>query len=224
MTFEYETVGDFFGWSLAGHGLAVESRNNWFQGSNLVVVGLEGARELRIADSDGLTHSAPSEWAGGLAVVCPADEDSGSVATGEVLYESPGPGDFTADSARLISAVLEFLRQTDHRMPPREPAKVNRDLALAHLALADAGWRPQAWHDPQDWREELNADHAAYLKNKAIAVGADELDTLRKAAAEGAFDLTPYRDLSEARDAVRHSCLSVWRVTPYGTVWVDEAA
>ncbi|MER6687391.1 hypothetical protein [Streptomyces olivaceoviridis] len=69
----------------------------------------------------------------------------------------------------------------------------------------------------------MRAGHAAYLEGKAIAVGVDELGTLRRAAEVGRFDSTPHGDLHEALEAVRHGCMSSWKRTPYGRVWVDDA-
>ncbi|WP_228983456.1 hypothetical protein [Streptomyces sp. DH12] len=223
MTDQYATAGDHFGHTLARHGLTVSTRNNWAEGGDVVVVSVDAEREIRISDADGWTHRSPSEWDGGRAVVCSTDEDSGSTATGEVLYESYGHGDFTADSACLMCAVLAYMRQNGHPVPAG-PAEVDEAMALAHLALCDAGWRPEAGHDPQDWHAELRAGHTTYLERKAVAVGRDQLDTLRNAAAAGTFDITPYADLSEALDAVRHGCMATWRATPYGKVWVDTAA
>ncbi|WP_328973949.1 hypothetical protein [Streptomyces sp. NBC_00239] len=221
---QYATAGDHFGHTLARQGLTVSTRNNWSQGGDVVVVSVDDEREIRIADADGWTHRSTSEWDGGRAVVCFTDEDSGSAAMGEVLYESYGHGDFAADSARLMCAVLVYVRRNGHPAPSGGPAEVDEAMALAHLALCDAEWRPEVGQDPQDWHDELRASHAAYLDGKAVAVGLDQLDTLRNAAAAGRFDLTPYADLSEALDAVRHGCMATWRATPYGKVWVDDAA
>jgi hypothetical protein len=216
------TVGDHFGDTLARRGLSVTTQNNWDQGGDVLVIETGAAMVLRIADEDGWTHQSPSAWPGGRAIVCPADEDGGTILTGEVLYQSPGPGDFEADAARLVSAVLEYLRQNG-QLPPQELGEVDEALALAHLALADAGWTPSSWDDPEDWRNELRAGHAAYLEGKAVAVGVDELGTITRAAESGCFDSSRYEDLREALAAVRHGGMASWKRTPYGCVWVDEA-
>lgn len=218
----YATVGDHFGYTLALRGLSVRTQNNWDQGGDVLVIDTDSANVVRIADQDGWIHRAPSEWPGGRVTVCPADEDSGTIKTGAVLYESPGPGDFETDAARVISAVLEYLRQGGH-LPPQEPDEVDEALALAHLALADAGWTPAPCDDPEGWREELRAGHADYLEGKAVAVGVDELGTLRRAVQLGRFDPTPHADLREALEALRHGGMSSWERTPYGRVWVDDA-
>lgn len=222
MNREDTTVADYFGYRFARRGLSVRTQNNWDQGGDVLVIETKAANVVRIADQDGWTHGAPSEWPGGRVIVCPADEDSGTIMTGDLLYKSPRPGEFEADAARVISTVLEHLRQNGH-LPSQETGEVDESLALAHLALADAGWTPAPWDDPEDWRDELRAGHAAYLEGKAIAVGVDELGTLRRAAELGRFDPTPYGDLHEALEAVRHGCMSSWKRTPYGRVWVDDA-
>ena len=96
-------------------------------------------------------------------------------------------------------------------------------MALAHLALADAGLRPAPCDDPEGWREELRAGHADYLEGKAVAVGVDDLGTLQGVVELGCFDPTPYEDLREALEALRHGGMSSWERTPYGRVWVDDA-
>lgn len=219
---EYATVDDHFGYTFARHGVPVRTQNNWVRGGNVLVIATRSEHVVRIADSDGWSHGAPSDWTGGRAIVCPADEDSGTIMTGEVLYQSPGPGDFPADSARLICAALEFLR-ANGAPPPQETGEVDEDLALAHLALTDAGWKPGPGDEPEGWRDELRAGHAAYLDGKAWAVGVNELETLTRAAEAQRFDLSPYENLREAREAMRHGAISSWQRTPYGTVWVDDA-
>jgi hypothetical protein len=219
---EYETVGEHFGYTLAQHGVMVRRQNNMAEGGDVLVIDTKAAQVVRIADANGWTHQAPEDWTGGRVITCPADEDSGTIMTGRAIYESPGCGDFEADAARVISAVLEHLRQSGN-LPCQEAGEVDEALALAHLALADAGWRPAAWHDPEEWRDDLRAGHSAYLEGKAVAVGIDELGTLGRAAELGHFDLTPYADPRAALDAIRHGGMSSWKRTPYGQVWVDEA-
>ncbi|MET9933774.1 MULTISPECIES: hypothetical protein [unclassified Streptomyces] len=200
------------------------TRNNWAEGGDVITVRVNPGREIRIADADGWTHRAPSEWNGGRAVVCPAQEDGGGIGIGEVLYESHECGDFGADSVRLLCAVLEYLRRNEAVAPTLARTRTDDAMALAHLALSDAGWRPEAGQDPPSWHEELRAGHAAYLGPKAVAVGSDQLDTIRGAALKGTFDPTFYGDPKEALEAVLHGAQSSWRSTPYGVVWVDDSA
>ena len=87
------------------------------QGGDVLVIDTDSANVVRIADQDGWIHRAPSEWPGGRVTVCPADEDSGTIKTGAVLDQLPGPGDFETDAARAISAVLEYLRRGGHFRP-----------------------------------------------------------------------------------------------------------
>ncbi|WP_432041056.1 hypothetical protein [Streptomyces chartreusis] len=223
MHHEFTTVADYFGYTLARRGLSVRTQNNWAQGGDVLVIDAQAANVVRIADEHGWTHGAPSEWPGGWVAVGPADEVGGAVKTSELLYRSPGPGEFEADAARVICTVLEHLRRSGHPLPPEKPGEVDEALALAHLALTDVGWAPQCWHDPDGWCEELRAGHAAYLEGKAVAVGADDAGTLSCVAELGHFDPTPYGDLRGALEALRHGGMSSWKRTPYGRVWVDDA-
>ncbi|GHH31490.1 hypothetical protein Srubr_27090 [Streptomyces rubradiris] len=94
--------------------------------------------------------------------------------------------------------------------------------ALAYLARQDAGPPPADAEERDGWREELKAGHDAYRAGRAFAVGVDRIDTIRRAIESGRYDARDCRDLKEALDAVVHGCMSYWRATPYGLVWIDN--
>ncbi|MER6256789.1 hypothetical protein ABT224_36150 [Streptomyces sp. NPDC001584] len=99
---------------------------------------------------------------------------------------------------------------------------VHEARALAHLARQDAGPPPVDADERAGWREELRAAHDAYRAGRAVAVGVDRLDTVRRAVRAGRYDAHPHTDLAEAQAAVEHGCMSYWRSTPYGVVWIDN--
>jgi hypothetical protein len=101
-------------------------------------------------------------------------------------------------------------------------APVHEARALAHLARQDAGSPPADAEDRAGWREERRAAHDAYRAGRAVAVGLDRLDTVRRAAQAGRHDIRAHRDITEALAAVEHGCMSRWRSTPYGLVWIDN--
>ncbi|GAA2106023.1 hypothetical protein GCM10009801_82090 [Streptomyces albiaxialis] len=93
----------------------------------------------------------------------------------------------------------------------------------AWLAFTDVGWSPVEHESAAVWREELQWEHDR-LKTKVIAVGTSELDTVRRAIAEGKHE--PGEDCADDAEALaraKHGCMSHWRRTPYGVAWLDDS-
>ena len=101
-------------------------------------------------------------------------------------------------------------------------APVHEARALAYLARQDAGPPPADAEARADWRAELRAAHDDYRAGRAVAVGVDRLDTVRCAVRAGRYDARDHKDLTEALAVVEHGCMSYWRTTPYGLVWIDN--
>ncbi|MFJ4343608.1 hypothetical protein [Streptomyces sp. NPDC088915] len=101
-------------------------------------------------------------------------------------------------------------------------APVHEARALAYLARQDTGPPPADAEERADWRAELRAALNGYRAGRAIAVGVDRLDAVRRAVGAGRYDARDHQDLAEALDAVEHGCMSSWRTTPYGVVWIDN--
>ncbi|MFD8387433.1 hypothetical protein ACFV2X_54705 [Streptomyces sp. NPDC059679] len=99
---------------------------------------------------------------------------------------------------------------------------VHEARALAYLARQDAGPPPVNPEDRAEWREEQRAARDSYRAGRAVAVGANRLDTVRRATEAGRYDAHAHQDLMEALAAVEHGCMSSWRATPYGVVWIDN--
>ncbi|MBD2829843.1 hypothetical protein ID875_20890 [Streptomyces globisporus] len=101
-------------------------------------------------------------------------------------------------------------------------APVHEARALAHLARQDAGQPPADAEERADWHAQRRAAHQDYRAGRAVAVGVDRLDTVRRAVRAGLYDARDHQDLTEALAAVEHGGLSSWRTTPYGVVWIDN--
>ncbi|RPK32538.1 hypothetical protein EES39_38405 [Streptomyces sp. ADI92-24] len=68
----------------------------------------------------------------------------------------------------------------------------------------------------------MRAAHDAYRAGRAVAVGENRLKTVRRATEAGRYDARAHQNLVEALAAVEHGCMSSWRATPYGVVWIDN--
>ncbi|MFD3890843.1 hypothetical protein [Streptomyces microflavus] len=101
-------------------------------------------------------------------------------------------------------------------------APVREARALAYLARQDAGPPPAGTEERADWRTEQRRGHDDYRAGRAVAVGVDRLDTVRRAVRAGRYDARDHQDLTAALAALEHGGLSSWRITPYGVVWIDN--
>ncbi|MGW7521860.1 hypothetical protein ACWGJ2_40485 [Streptomyces sp. NPDC054796] len=93
--------------------------------------------------------------------------------------------------------------------------------AAAWLAFTDVGWSHAEHEDVTAWGEELRWEHGR-IRDRVIEVGTSELDAVRRAIASGRH--VPDGDCQGDADAlanVKHGCMSSWRRTPYGVVWLD---
>ncbi|GHH57752.1 hypothetical protein GCM10018773_65560 [Streptomyces candidus] len=100
-------------------------------------------------------------------------------------------------------------------------APVHEARALAYLARRKAGPPPADAEGRAAWREEMRAAHDDYRAGRAMAVGVDQIDTIRRAVRSGRYDARDHQSLAEALVAVEHGCITRWRTTPYGVVWID---
>ncbi|MFE5866918.1 hypothetical protein ACFQ77_41130 [Streptomyces virginiae] len=99
---------------------------------------------------------------------------------------------------------------------------VHEARALAYLARQEAGPIPTDAEERAEWRDEMRAAHGGYRAGRAVAVGVDRIDTIRRGVRAGRYDARDHQDLAEALATVEHGCMSYWRSTPYGVVWIDN--
>ncbi|MEU6619122.1 hypothetical protein [Streptomyces parvus] len=99
---------------------------------------------------------------------------------------------------------------------------VDEARALEHLARQDAGPLPADAEERAEWRREMRAEFDDYEAGRALAVGTDRLDTVRRAIRAGRYDAPACQDIAEALATAEHAGMTSWRSTPYGLVWTDD--